>query len=177
MDHEKLKYPIGKFTFPENISDEDIKMGINIIDKFPTRLQSLVKDLSDEQLDTRYRSDGWTIRQVIHHCADSHINSIARFKWTLTEDLPTIKPYFEDRWGELFDSKEAPVDLSLNLLKSLHTKWVYLLRGLTPDDLKLKYYNPESKKEISLRTNIMLYSWHCEHHYAHIANLIKEKGW
>lgn len=177
MDLEKMKYPIGRFSVPKNISTENINIWINIIKKFPSRLESLIKNLTDDQLDTVYRPGGWTIRQVVHHCADSHINSIIRFKWTLTENLPTIKPYFEERWGELFDSKEAPIDLSLDLLKALHKKWVYLLKGLDEKQLSRKHFHPENKSEVSLKVNIALYSWHCEHHYTHIANLVKANDW
>lgn len=104
---EKLKYPIGKPTIPTVISENTIEKWISVIENFPEKLNFLVKNLTEEQLDTPYRENGWTIRQVIHHCADSHHNSYTRFKWTLTEDTPTIKPYFEDRWGELFDSKHG----------------------------------------------------------------------
>ena len=177
MDLEKLKYPIGKFSCPTEISEEELKMWLNIIEKFPARLEILVADLNDEQLDTTYRPDGWTVRQVIHHCADSHLNSILRFKWALTENVPTIKPYDQDGWAKLGDSLEAPIEFSISLLKSLHAKWVYLLRKLTKEDLKKTFYNPETEKELTLETTIGIYSWHCEHHYSHIANLIKNKNW
>lgn len=123
---EKLKYPIGKAVIPATITENNLLEWISIIENFPKRLEELVKDLSDNQLNTPYRLNGWTIRQVIHHCYDSHHNSYMRFKWTLTEDKPLIKAYYEERWAELIDSREAPITLSINALKSLHEKWVYI---------------------------------------------------
>lgn len=174
---EKLKYPIGKPEIPNNISSENIAKWIETIEDFSKRLNKLVSDLSEEQLDTPYREEGWTIRQVIHHCADSHHNSYTRFKWALTEDKPVIKAYFEDRWAELFDSKTAPIQLSLDTLKALHTKWVYFMKGLTQDDLNKSFIHPDGNEEVSLKENIGIYAWHCNHHYAHIEQLLIRKGW
>lgn len=174
---EKLKYPIGKPVIPSEINTQQINDWIAIIEKFPKKLESLVNCLDEKQLDTRYRENGWTVRQVIHHCADSHQNSYIRFKWTLTEDKPIIKAYFEDRWGELFDSKLAPILLSLNVLNAVHAKWAYLLKGLGNEDLSKEFIHPESKEAISLAKNIGLYAWHCNHHFAHIHNLLKRKNW
>ena len=133
---EKLKYPIGKTNIPNNISSEHIKNWMLVLEEFPQKLENLTINLSEEQLETPYREKGWTIRQVIHHCYDSHHNSYTRFKWTLTENEPVIKAYFEERWAEIHDTKSAPILLSLNALKSLHAKWVYFLKGLSenPDD-------------------------------------------
>ena len=175
--HEKLKYPIGKLTIPSTITNADIDKWISEIENFPLNLENLVKNLSNTQLDTSYRENGWTIRQVIHHCADSHTNSYIRFKWTLTEDKPVIKAYYEAKWAELFDSKSAPISLSINELKSLHAKWVYLLKGLTKQDLQKEFIHPEGNNNVSLAKNIAIYAWHCNHHYAHINNLIKLKKW
>lgn len=173
---EKLKYPIGQANIPDQISDEDIKHWIQILEEFPERLTELTQNLSEDQLNTPYRDDGWTVRQVIHHVVDSHYNSYVRFKWTLTEDQPVIKAYFEDRWAELSDY-DAPIELSLNALKSLHAKWVYLLKGLTKEQLKRSFIHPEGNNKVSLEKNIGIYAWHSEHHYAHIENLLKSKGW
>lgn len=174
---DKLKYPIGQLNIPSEISKEHINNWIAIIENFPSKLQKLVESLKDEQLDTPYRKDGWSIRQVIHHCADSHQNSYIRFKWTLTESKPVIKAYYEDRWGELFDSKSGPISLSLDLLKALHAKWIYLLKGLKTEDLKRVFIHPESNDSVSLAKNIGIYAWHCDHHYAHIYNLMQSKHW
>lgn len=173
---EKLKYPIGRFIYHDSFSEEEIKANIRIIESFPENLSQEVINLSGEQLNTAYRPDGWTIRQVVHHCADSHINSIIRFKLALTEDNPVIKPYKEDKWAELIDSK-LPVDVSLQLLKALHYKWVVLLRSLTIDDLNKSFIHPEKNNEIRLDQCICMYAWHCNHHLAHIKHLKKAKGW
>ena len=173
----KLKYPIGQFDCPGNISKANIESWISILEHFPNRLKLLVKDLTDEQLDTPYRPDGWTVRQVVHHLSDSHHHSYTRFKWTLTEDKPVIKAYFEDRWAELFDSRKAPIAMSLNHLEAIHYKLVYLLKTLTPIDLEKRFIHPETNSEISLAYNIGNYAWHSTHHYAHIENLLKRKGW
>ena len=174
---EQLKYPIGKPQIPEEIKQEDINSWITILEEFPQKLISLVKDLSEDQLDTPYREGGWTIRQVVHHIADSHHNSYTRFKWALTEDKPVIKAYYEDKWAELHDSKLAPILLSLKTLTVLHAKWVYFLKGLSKQDLEHIFIHPDGNEEVSLAENIGIYAWHCNHHYAHIENLIIRKGW
>lgn len=174
---EHLKYPIGKANIPTEISSLNISEWIKTLEDFPNKLAILVKDLSEEQLNTCYRNDGWSIRQVIHHCADSHHNSYTRFKWALTEDKPIIKVYYEDRWAELFDSKSAPIKLSLDSLKALHAKWAYLLKGLTEDDLNKCFIHPDGNEKVSLKENIGIYAWHCNHHYEHINQLIIKKKW
>ena len=174
---EKLKYPIGKLNIPTEISDKTIKNWIEIIENHPNKITSLVANLTDNQLDTPYRPDGWTIRQVVHHLGDSHVNSYIRFKWTLTENKPIIKAYYEDRWVELSDTKYAPIQISLDFLKMLHAKWVYLLKSLTEDDLKKCFIHPETNKEITLAKNIGIYAWHCKHHYEHINQLVIRNGW
>ena len=174
---EKLKYPIGKFECPSIISEKHIKSWISILEDFPNRLENLVKGLTDDQLNTIYRQEGWTIRQVVHHCYDSHLNSYIRFKWSLTEDKPIIKAYFEERWAELHDSKTAPIFLSIDGLKALHAKWVYFLKGLQSDDLERVFIHPESKNKVSLKENIGIYAWHCNHHFAHIEQLMIRKNW
>ena len=177
LDIEQLKYPIGKTNIPKNISSDDIKNWITILEEFPNNLDTLTKNLNLEQLDTPYRNGGWTIRQVIHHCYDSHHNSYTRFKWTLTEKKPIIKAYFEDRWAELHDSKSAPIQLSLDSIKTLHAKWVYLLKGLTEEQLNKSFIHPEGNEVVSLKENIGIYAWHCNHHFAHIENLLIRKNW
>lgn len=177
IDLEQLKYPIGKFTPPNPITSANITEWINILENFPPQLTKLVSKLTDEQLDTPYRHDGWTIRQVIHHLADSHMNSYIRFKWALTESKPVIKTYKEACWAELHDSKKAPILLSLYLITSLHAKWVFLLKGLNANELQHTFIHPESNKEVTLAENIGIYAWHCVHHFAHINNLKKHMDW
>ena len=174
--NQKLRYPIGRFEVPESIPDQLLEDWTEALHKFPKRLSALVLPLEGHQLDTPYRPGGWTIRQVVHHLADSHHNSYMRFKWALTEATPLIKVYDEKAWASLFDSQKGPVDLSLNHLQAVHGKLVYLLRGLGRDQLKRKFRHPESGLT-SLEENVGRYVWHGNHHYAHIQNLLREKGW
>lgn len=169
---EQLRYPIGQPQIPQKITELHIKEWIAILEEFPEKLRKLVDNLSDEQLETRYRKDGWTIRQVIHHTADSHHNSYTRFKWALTEDKPLIKAYFEERWAELHDTKRAPIALSLDALTTTHAKLVYLLNGLSNKDLQKSFIHPETNNEVTLAENIGIYAWHSQHHYAHIKNTL-----
>lgn len=173
----EFKYPIGKLSIPQKITKSDIDNWISIIENHPKKLLQLVQNLNDNQLDTQYRPEGWTIRQVIHHLSDSHHNSYTRFKWTLTEDKPIIKTYYEARWAELFDGKTAPISLSLNNLTALHAKWVFFLKGLSSKDLSKIFIHPDGNEEITLKENIGIYAWHCEHHYEHINQLMIRKGW
>ncbi|MDO5608135.1 MAG: putative metal-dependent hydrolase [Capnocytophaga sp.] len=170
---EKLKYPIGKFASPENIGKEQLEDWIKTIEEFPSKLKDEVKNLNDNELEKTYRPNGWTIAQVVNHCADSHTNALIRFKLALTEDTPTIKPYAENLWAELPDSKNFPVGHSLKTLEGLHARWVYLLKNLTESELEKHYFHPEKNEKISLKTTIGLYAWHCEHHLAHIINAKK----
>ncbi|QNM86587.1 putative metal-dependent hydrolase [Polaribacter pectinis] len=177
MTLEQLQYPIGKANILENITKKDIEEWISVLEKFPQELEFLTKDLSENQLDTHYRENGWTIRQVVHHCYDSHHNSYTRFKWTITEDTPVIKAYFEERWAELQDSTSGPISLSIDALKALHAKWVYLLNGLSESDLEKDFIHPSGNEKVSLKENIGIYAWHCNHHFAHIEQLMIRKGW
>ena len=174
---EQLRYPIGKFTSPKPATTVHFHEWIKVLEDFPKQITKLVAGLTDEQLDTPYRPEGWTVRQVIHHLADSHHNSYTRFKWALTEEKPVIKAYYEERWAELHDSKSAPILMSLNALTALHAKWTYFLKGLTPNELQHTFIHPDSNKEVSLIDNIGLYAWHSVHHFAHIHNLKKRNGW
>ncbi|KJD33431.1 hydrolase [Tamlana nanhaiensis] len=178
MEHlELLKYPIGTFKCPDNITEKDVLNWTLELESFPNKFEKLVENLTDLQLDTPYRPDGWTVRQVVHHVSDSHHHSYTRFKWALTEDKPIIKAYFEDRWAALFDTKTAPIQMSLQHLKAIHFKLVYLIRGLKPSDLKKVFVHPETNSEIPLDYNIGNYAWHGNHHYAHIENLLKLNQW
>jgi len=174
---EKLKFPIGKFEKPIQISSDIVSNWILIIEQFPNKLSNVVCGLNDNQLDTPYREGGWTIRQVVHHCADSHMNSLTRFKLALTEDNPTIRPYYEDRWAELPDSKKLDVAPSLQIIQGLHKRWVCMLNNLTAKELERTFVHPEQNKTITLQENIGVYAWHCNHHLAHITQLIALKNW
>lgn len=172
-----LRYPIGHFTYNGEISIEQIEHWIKDIEQLPNELKKAIDGLSDNQLDTPYREGGWTIRQVIHHLSDSHMNSIIRFKLTLTEEEPTIRPYFEDRWADLNDYIETPIQTSLSLLESLHARWVILLRLLNSSDYKRAFIHPESNQKVQLDYNLGIYSWHGKHHMAHITTLRERMGW
>ena len=138
------------------------------------RLTALTGHLEDDQLEARYRPGGWTIRQVVHHVVDSHVNSYIRFKWMLTEDCPTIKAYEQSTWAELPDGKAGPVDMSLEFLGGLHKRWVYMLRGITDEQLGRTFWHPEYRYERDLRYLIGMYAWHCDHHLAHVELAIKQ---
>ncbi len=172
----KLRYPIGKFSPPKEITTSAIKNFIKTIEETPEKLRAAVQDLNEEQLDTPYRPGGWTIRQVIHHLPDSHMNSYVRFKLALTENTPAIKTYDEAKWAELDDSKDTPIEVSLNLLESLHKRWVVLLRSMSEKDFHKTVNHPEWG-EIKLDRMLALYAWHCRHHLAHITTLRQRKGW
>ncbi|WP_028297716.1 YfiT family bacillithiol transferase [Olivibacter sitiensis] len=173
----KLQYPIGQYVGPITFSPTIIDGYIDIISDFPHHLRKETGHLSDSQLDTEYRPQGWTIRQLVHHCADSHLNAYTRFKLALTEEKPTIKPYREDKWAELIDGKSLPIAYSLSLLESLHFRWITLLKALTVEELKRTFIHPENGKEITLEENIGIYAWHCEHHLAHIIKLKERMNW
>ena len=168
MDLEKLRFPVGRFKWPIEISTQQIIDWINEIENFPLDFRQTTLSLSDEQLDSPYRPEGWTRRQVIHHVADSHLNSYIRFRWALTEDTPTIKAYDEALWAKLPDAQSAPVELSLNLIEGLHKRWVILLRSMLDQDFKKGFVHPETGKHISLEKNLALYAWHGRHHLGHL---------
>ncbi len=170
------RFPIGKFNGQAPASEAERHKFIQDIEETPANLRAAIPGLSGEQLDTPYREGGWTVRQVIHHVPDSHLNSYIRFKLALTEDEPTIKPYMEDRWAELEDSRITPIETSLALLDSLHQRWVLLLRSLTSEDWKRSFRHPEMGL-LSLDKTLALYSWHGRHHVAHITRLREAKGW
>jgi hypothetical protein len=171
-----LRFPIGKFHYDGPFTDSQKEEALHNIAETPANLRKAVKGLSDAQLDTPYRLGGWTVRQVVHHVPDSHLNSYVRFKLALTEDDPTIKPYAEDRWAELSDSASTPVEVSLTLLDSLHDRWMRLLRSLSAEDWKRTFRHPELGS-ITLEKNLGIYSWHGRHHVAHITSLREREGW
>ena len=169
------RYPIGKFSYTGPLTHEQKKECLENIEQTPARLRAAIRGLSDEQLDTPYREGGWTVRQVVHHVPDSHLNSYVRFKVALTEEGPTIKPYFEDRWAELPDSRQ-PIENSLVMLESLHRRWMVILRSLGDADWKRTFSHPELGP-MTLEKNLALYSWHGRHHEAHIMRLRERMGW
>jgi uncharacterized damage-inducible protein DinB len=173
---DNLQYPIGKFNYEGTITAKQREIWIKEIAEAPEKLRFAVRGLSDSQLDTPYRSEGWTVRQVVHHVADSHMNSYIRFKLALTEDFPTIKAYDEARWAELSDSVNLPVEISLQLLDSLHLRWVDLLRSLSSAAFNRSFIHPESG-ETPLAKNLGIYAWHGNHHIAHITSLRDRMGW
>ncbi len=175
MSDAELRYPIGKFQ-PSAPTEENRKQFLAQIEETPTRLRAAVAGLSREQLDTPYRDGGWTVQQVVHHLADSHMNAYTRFKLALTEDEPTIKPYNETRWAELSDSRTTPAETSLALMDALHERWVNLLRGMSPADFSRKMKHPE-RGPMSLDDTLALYAWHGRHHVAHITGLRGRSGW
>jgi hypothetical protein len=170
------RYPIGKFTYDAPPTEDQKQKYLAEIEHAPANLRAAVKGLTDHQLDTPYRPEGWTIRQVAHHVPDSHLNAYIRFKLALTEDEPTIKPYAEDRWALLADTQTTPVEVSLTLLDSLHARWIRLLRSLQPEDWKRTFRHPQLG-EVSLEKNLALYAWHGRHHVAHITSLRERNGW
>jgi DinB superfamily len=171
-----LSYPIGKFHFEGPLTEDQKQKLVDDISHAPANLRAAVAGLSPVQLDTPYRPGGWTVRQVAHHVPDSHMNAYIRFKLALTEAEPTIKPYEQQLWAELADTKATPIEVSLTLMDSLHDRWVRLLRSLNPEDWKRNFRHPELGT-VSLEKNLALYAWHGKHHVTHITNLRQRNGW
>lgn len=174
---EALKYPIGHFVKPAKINALLVRDWIAQIEALPVNLRDLVAPFSEKQLDTPYRPQGWTVRQVVHHLADSHHHSYIRFKWALTEDRPLIKPYFEKEWARLTDASTGPLELSLNHLEAVHARLVYMLNGFTPEDWQKTFIHPVGNKETTLEENTGRYAWHGNHHLAHIRGLADRMNW
>ncbi|MDA8020789.1 MAG: bacillithiol transferase BstA [Thermoanaerobaculia bacterium] len=172
---ETLRYPIGRFDAAVPI---EIETGLSVLEDCPSNLRAAVEGLRPAQLDTPYRPGGWTVRQVVHHVPDSHLNSYVRFRWALTEDSPRIKTYREERWAELPDST-APPEVSLDLLEMLHKRWLILLRELSDDDWQRTWSYPdgEGPEVFSLQQALALYAWHSRHHVAHVTRLRERMGW
>jgi hypothetical protein len=170
------RYPIGKFKPASAYSSQDIADFVSRIEALPVKLSDAVTGLNDSQLDTHYREGGWTIRQVIHHIADSHMNAFIRIKWTLTEDSPVIKAYDEKSWAETPETN-LPIAISINLLLALHVKFVALAKRIPQKDLSRYFIHPDTKKEISLGQLLGMYAWHGDHHLAHVTALKAKRGW
>jgi uncharacterized damage-inducible protein DinB len=171
-----LRYPIGKFQKKSSITDAERNVCINHIEEAPVKFRLAVKGLNDQQLNTPYRPEGWTVRQVIHHVSDSHVNAYVRFRLALTEQEPTIKPYIESLWAELHDARTAPIEPSLTLLEQLHVRWIMLLRSIPPADFSRTLMHPDNGI-MKLDDMLQLYAWHGQHHVAHITSLRERMGW
>ena len=171
-----LSYPIGRFDWPESVTPEMRPAWIGDLEAAPARFRAAVQGLTGQQLDTPYRPGGWTVRQVVHHVADSHLNSYVRFRLALTEDAPTIKPYDQAKWAELPDALGCPVELSLQLIEGLHQRWVVLLRSMSDADFARTFNHPE-RGMTRLDINLAMYAWHSRHHEAHITGLRERMGW
>lgn len=176
LNLDQLRFPVGKFSPPEIIDQSMIQDWKYELAQFPRRIQEITSTIELHQLAWRYRPDGWTIRQVIHHCADSHMNAFVRTKLLLTEDNPVIKPYEEARWAELPDTLDAPVEWSVMLLDGVHRRWSLLLKNVTESDWKRTYVHPQYGKTYRLDEVVGLYAWHSRHHLAHINQALKSGG-
>ncbi len=172
-----LSYPIGKFEWKGENTPEERKALIAQIEALPANVRAAVAGLDEAQLNTPYRPDGWTVRQTVHHLADSHMNAFIRFKLALTEKEPTIKPYLQAQWAEMKDGSDAPVEGSLAILDGLHQRWTALLRSMRDDDFKRTFIHPEHGSVITLDRNLALYAWHGRHHTAHVTGLRERNGW
>jgi uncharacterized damage-inducible protein DinB len=173
MTDEQMRYPIGKFVPPVTYINEDIIRWIDEIHTLPGRIRNAILTLTDAQLDTQYRTGGWTLRQVVHHVADSHMNSLMRFKLALTEDNPTIKPYDEAGWAIQPDYR-LPVEPSLKMLEGIHQHMVALFESFTENECNRTFIHPATGSIIPLKKNLALYAWHGNHHLAHLTETIKK---
>ena len=171
-----LRYPIGNFVPVSETSEAVRRAHIDALEALPAQLRAAVEGLRESQLDTPYRPEGWTVRELLHHIADSHMNAYIRCKLTLTEELPTVKPYSEGDWARLPDSRLAPAELSLSLLEALQRRWVILLRALDSADFDRRFHHPQYGDH-DLNWIVSLYDWHGRHHTAHITALRQRMGW
>ncbi len=176
MDHtmELAKYPIGQFKSPDPIQDDLFRSWVDSLASLPARLEKITMGLSETDLEAQYRNGSWTVRQIIHHLPDSHMNGYTRMKLALTEDNPTIKPYDENGWSNLVDVQSVDVKVSIDLLKNVHTRWVALIRGLNSAEMKRTFYHPANEVKVSVAEQAGLYAWHGEHHLAHIKAALGE---
>jgi uncharacterized damage-inducible protein DinB len=174
---EDFRYPIGTFAYAGALTAAGRDACITRIAATPAKLRAAVNGLSDTQLETPYRPGGWTVRQVVHHVPDSHLNAYTRFRLALTETTPTIRPYEEALWAELPDARSAPVEISLGLLDALHLRWVLLLRQLETEDWSRAFIHPGNRREMTLDETLAMYAWHGEHHAAHVTALRARMGW
>ena len=173
---EDLRYPIGKYE-PKPFSVEHLQERLSAIQYLPQQLENAILNLDEYQIETPYRPEGWTVKQLVHHVADSHMNAFIRFKLGLTEDNPPIKPYKQDAWANLNDSKIVPINVSITLLHALHARWGALLNGISSEELERTVFHPEQNKEITLWHLLGIYAWHSKHHVAHITALRDSMKW
>jgi hypothetical protein len=171
-----LRYPVGPFAPVKSGTADVRRAAVDEIQALPQRMRDAVAGLADRQLDTPYRPDGWTVRQVVHHVADSHMNGFIRLKLALTENRPTIKPYDEKAWAGLADAA-LPIDVSLAILDNVHTRWVAVYRSLVPEEFARTFFHPEMQETFTLDTHVQLYAWHSRHHVGHITSLRARQGW
>ncbi len=173
---EELKYPIGKYQ-PQPFSDKQMKEWIRDIQFLPQHIEHAILNLDEAQLNTPYRPEGWTVKQLVHHVADSHMNAYIRFKLGLTEDNPTIKPYEEALWAEMDDTKNLPVNISITLLYAVHSRWVEVLKHIKEEEWNRTVFHPEHNKQMTLWFLLGMYAWHAKHHTAHITRLRERMKW
>ncbi len=173
---EDLRYPIGKYT-EQPFSEKQLQLWLIDIKFLPQHLENAILNLDEGQLNTPYRSGGWTVKQLVHHVADSHMNAYIRFKLGLTEDNPIIKTYDEAAWADLSDTKNLPINISLTILHALHARWMEILEAIATEDWKRTVYHPEHKKNITLWDLLGMYAWHSRHHTAHITALRERMKW
>lgn len=171
-----LRYPVGKYE-PQPYSPQQLAAWLNDIQFLPQAIENAIHDLDEAQLQTPYRPGGWTVHQLVHHVADSHMNAYIRFKLGLSEDNPTIKPYEEKRWAEMADTKNLPVNISITLLYALHARWYELLKNITEKEFERTVVHPEHARQMTLWFLLGLYAWHSKHHVAHITALRERNGW
>lgn len=171
------RYPVGRFTFDGDRSAAARDARIAVLAAFPSDFAAIVRGLTEPQLDTPYRDGGWTVRHVVHHVPDSHMNAYIRFKLALTEPAPIVRPYDDALWGELSDVRDVPVEISLALLDSLHARWIGLLRGMSDADFRRSYVHPDQERPIPLDEALAMYAWHSRHHLAHVTRLRERMGW
>ena len=174
---EELKYPIGRYSKPGTVSPELMQEWIKVLEVLPLWMDACIENLDEGQLQVPYREGGWTIQQVVHHVADSHMNAYVRLKLALTEDNPTIKPYDEGAWAELADVKLVPVNISVTMLHTIHRRMIVVLRNMEPTDWERTYYHPEHKRDVPLWEMVALYAWHSRHHTEHIRQLRERMKW
>lgn len=173
---ESLRYPVGRFTGPSALTHHQRRSAIDSIANTPATFRRAVRGLDAQQLDTPYRPDGWTVRQVVHHLPDSHMNALIRFKLALTEDTPTVKPYNEAEWARLEDVRSTPIETSLSLLDGVHDRWIRILNAMSPSQFQRTLNHPENGV-MTLDDMLAMYEWHGRHHTAHVSNLRQRNGW
>ncbi len=173
QDLEKLKYPIGEYIYPENVDEVQIKSWIDSLENFPHQLTDVTSKLNDSQLAVPYRPGGWTVKQVIHHIADSHINAYTRVKLTLTEENPIVRPYNEEVWAELPEAKNGDIEMSIAIIQAIHRRLVITLQALSLADFDRRYIHPAVNKQLTLSYLVGNYAWHGQHHLAHILSTLK----